>query len=164
MAISIQQFHPVFVGEVSGVDLTKPLSPDEACEVEAAMDRFAVLVFHDQPISDEQQQEFSRNFGDLENAQGGNITKTTDRRLQTGMNDVSNLDKDNKPLCSRQPSADVQSWATACGIPTVHSGRFPAKYSLLSARAISGQRRRQYRVCGHACRLRRSRSGHEDRH
>ncbi|MGI9409984.1 MAG: TauD/TfdA dioxygenase family protein, partial [Hyphomicrobiaceae bacterium] len=135
MAISIQQIHPVFVGEVSGVDLTKPLSTDEAREIEAAMDRFAVLVFHDQPINDEQQQAFSRNFGDLENAQGGNITKTADRRLQTGMNDVSNLDKDNKPLApdSRQRMFNLGNrlWHSDSSFRAV-----PAKYSLLSARAI----------------------------
>ncbi len=29
MAVSIRQLHPVFVGEVSGVDLRAPLSRDE---------------------------------------------------------------------------------------------------------------------------------------
>ncbi len=135
MAISIQQIHPVFVGEVSGVDLTKPLSPDEAREIESGMDRFAVLVFHDQPVSDDQQQAFSRNFGELENAHGGNITKAEDRRLQTGMNDVSNLDKDNKPLApdSRQRMFNLGNrlWHSDSSFRPV-----PAKYSLLSGRAI----------------------------
>ena len=39
------------------------------------MDRYAVLVFHDQNITDEQQIAFTRNFGEIENARGGNITK-----------------------------------------------------------------------------------------
>ena len=30
------------------------------------MDRYGVLVFHDQPLTDEQQLAFSRNFGELE--------------------------------------------------------------------------------------------------
>ena len=135
MAVSIQQLHPVFVGEVSGVDLTKPLAADDAHEIESAMDHFAVLVFHDQPISDDQQQAFSRNFGELENARGGNITKTEDRRLQTGMNDVSNLDKNNQPLApdSRQRMFNLGNrlWHSDSSFRPV-----PAKYSLLSARAI----------------------------
>lgn len=137
MTITIKQIHPVFVGEVSGVDLTKPLTPDEATTIEQAMDRYAVLVFHDQALNDEQQQAFSRNFGELENARGGNITKPQDRRLQTGMNDVSNLDKDNKPLAadSRQRMFNLGNrlWHSDSSFRAV-----PAKYSLLSARAIPG--------------------------
>ena len=56
MSVVIKQIHPVFVGEVSGVDLTQPLSSEVANQIEAALDEHAVLVFHNQAISDEQQQ------------------------------------------------------------------------------------------------------------
>ena len=135
MSITIQQIHPVFVGEVSGVDLTKPLSPDEANEIEVAMDKYAVLVFHDQQITDEQQQAFSRNFGEIEDARGGNVTKPEEKRLQAGMNDVSNLDKAGKPLArdSRQRLFNLGNrlWHSDSSFRAV-----PAKYSLLSARKI----------------------------
>src|SRR5882762_9881733 len=98
MGVSIQQIHPVFVGEVSGIDLTRPLSPADVAAVEAGMDRHAVLVYRDQRITDEQQMTFSRNFGALEDARGGNITTPEDKRLPVGMNDVSNLGKDGQPL------------------------------------------------------------------
>ena len=62
MTISIRQIHPVFVGEVEGVDLRRPLSAEEVEAIEAGMDRYSVLVFHDQSLSDEQQVAFSRNF------------------------------------------------------------------------------------------------------
>ena len=64
MAVSIRQLHPVFVGEVSGVDLRRALTRDEAAAIDAGMDRYAVLVFHGQNITDEQQIAFSRNFGE----------------------------------------------------------------------------------------------------
>src|SRR5262245_56738277 len=80
--ISIRQIHPVFVGEVSGVDITQPLTREEVAALEAGMDRYAVLVFHDQKLTDEQQMAFSRNFGALEDARGGNITRPEDKRLQ----------------------------------------------------------------------------------
>ena len=54
MAISIRQIHPVFVGEVAGADLTRPLAKQEVAAIEAGMDRYGVLVFRDQRISDEQ--------------------------------------------------------------------------------------------------------------
>jgi alpha-ketoglutarate-dependent 2,4-dichlorophenoxyacetate dioxygenase len=37
MAVSIRQIHPVFVGEVNGVDLRRPLSRDEVRAIEAGM-------------------------------------------------------------------------------------------------------------------------------
>ena len=98
MAVSIRQIHPVFVGEVSGMDLRQPLSRDEVAAIEAGMDRYAVLVFHDQNITDEQQIAFTRNFGEIENSAGGNVTKPEEHRLNPLMNDVSNLGRDHKPL------------------------------------------------------------------
>ena len=47
MAVEITELTPGFVGEVSGVDLTKALTSDEAAIIEDGMDRLAVLVFHD---------------------------------------------------------------------------------------------------------------------
>ena len=135
MSVVVKQIHSVFVGEVSGVDLTQPLTSDVANQIEAALDEHAVLVFHNQAISDEQQQAFSQNFGKLENAKGGNVTKATDRRLQEGMNDVSNLGKDNKPLPrdSRQRLFNLGNrlWHSDSSFRAI-----PAKYSLLSARVI----------------------------
>jgi alpha-ketoglutarate-dependent 2,4-dichlorophenoxyacetate dioxygenase len=52
MPVAIRQIHPVFVGEVSGVDISKPLSKEDVAAIEAGMDKYAVLVFHDQPITD----------------------------------------------------------------------------------------------------------------
>ena len=49
------------------------------------MDRYAVLVFHNQNITDDQQMEFTQNFGEIENAKGGNITKDNEYRLKKGM-------------------------------------------------------------------------------
>jgi len=136
MTISIRQIHPVFVGEVSGVDLARPLAPDEVAAIEAGMDRYAVLVFHDQKITDEQQMAFSRNFGGLEDARGGNITKPEDKRLQAGMNDVSNLGRDGQPL-----SRDSRVRLFNLGNMLWHSDSsfrpVPAKYSLLSARVVN---------------------------
>ena len=136
MTVSIRQIHPVFVGEVSGLDITRPISPAEVAALEAGMDRHAVLVFHDQRLTDEQQMVFSRNFGVLEDARGGNITKPEDRRLQVGMNDVSNLGRDGAPMArdSRQRLFNLGNmlWHSDSSFRPI-----PAKYSLLSARVVN---------------------------
>ncbi|NEM51419.1 TauD/TfdA family dioxygenase, partial [Escherichia coli] len=75
MAIAIRQLPPFFVGDVSGIDLRKPLTRDETAELQAAIDHYAVLVFHDQDITDEQQLAFALSFGEREQARGGTVTK-----------------------------------------------------------------------------------------
>jgi alpha-ketoglutarate-dependent 2,4-dichlorophenoxyacetate dioxygenase len=137
MSISIRPLNPFFAGEVSGVNLAQPLSADEIAELEAGMDRFAVLVFRGQPLTDEQQMAFAMQFGPLENAHGGNIPiAVSDRRIRVGMNDVSNLDKHGRPLPpdSRQRLFNLGNmlWHSDSSFRAV-----PAKYSILSARLVN---------------------------
>jgi alpha-ketoglutarate-dependent 2,4-dichlorophenoxyacetate dioxygenase len=137
MAIAIRQLTKHFAGEVSGVDLRKPLTKDEAAAIEAGMDKYAVLVFHDQDITDDQQIAFALNFGERENPRGGNITKREDYRLgSAGLNDVSNLGKDGKPL-----PKDHRTHLFNLGNCLWHSDSsfraIPAKFSLLSARVVN---------------------------
>ena len=136
MALAIRQIHPVFVGEVTGIDISKPLARDEVAALEAGMDRYAVLVYPDQRITDEQQMAFARNFGQLEDSRGGNITRAQDRRLDSGMNDVSNLAKDGSILEreSRQRLFNIGNmlWHSDSSFRPI-----PAKYSILSARTVN---------------------------
>ena len=136
MAISIRQIHPVFVGEVSGADLTKPMSRDQVAAIEAGMDRYAVLVFRDQNLTDDQQMAFTKNFGEIEGARGGNITKDNELRLKQGMVDVSNLDKDGKPL-ERTDRRRMFNLANRLWHSDSSFRAIPAKYSILSGRVVA---------------------------
>src|SRR5438477_5855258 len=136
MPMAIRQLQKHFVGEVSGLDLRQPLTQEQAREVEAGMDKYAVLIFHGQDISDEQQLAFALNFGEREKARGGTVVKKEDYRLISGLNDVSNLGKDGKPLArdSRAALFNLGNWLW-------HSDSsfrpIPAKFSLLSARVVN---------------------------
>jgi alpha-ketoglutarate-dependent 2,4-dichlorophenoxyacetate dioxygenase len=137
MAISLRPRHaPAFFAAVEGVDAARPLAPETVTAIEAGMDAYAVLHFPGQRLSDEQQMAFTRNFGAIENARGGNITKAQDKRLVTGMNDVSNLGRDGRPLArdSRQRLFNIGNmlWHSDSSFRAV-----PAKYSLLSARVVN---------------------------
>jgi alpha-ketoglutarate-dependent 2,4-dichlorophenoxyacetate dioxygenase len=138
MAISIKDLTPGFVGEVSGIDITQPLTPAQVAELEAGMDRYGVLVYHDQRFTDEQQKAFSLNFGPLEHTAGGNVTKAADRRLDPHMADVSNLGVDHKPLGRddrrRLFNLGNQLWHSDSSFRAI-----PAKYSLLSGRIVVDQ-------------------------
>ncbi len=127
---------PDFAGEVSGIDLTRPLTAAEVAAVAAGMDRFAVLVFRDQRLTDEQQIAFSANFGPLEQATG-DLAQGAARRLSMQVNDISNLDRENRVL-----ARDDRRRLFGLGNRLWHSDSSfkptPAKYSALSARVIPG--------------------------
>ncbi len=135
MSIAIEPATENFVGEVSGAHLGEPLARGDVEAIEAGMDRFAVLIFRGQTLTDEQQVAFSRNFGEIELAIGGNVTKPEDRRLAVELADVSNLAETNEILApdDRRGLFNLgnQLWHSDSSYRTV-----PAKYSLLSARKI----------------------------
>jgi alpha-ketoglutarate-dependent 2,4-dichlorophenoxyacetate dioxygenase len=137
MALSIRPIdpsRPEFAGEVSGIDIARGVSAPDAAAIGAGMDRYAVLVFHDQQITDAQQYAFSQNFGPMETATG-DIAAPGERRLSMAINDISNLDQAGKVLARddrrRLFNLGNRLWHSDSSFkPT------PAKYSLLSARVI----------------------------
>jgi alpha-ketoglutarate-dependent 2,4-dichlorophenoxyacetate dioxygenase len=135
MSASIRPLTRDFAGELTGIDLREPLSETDIEAIEGGMDRYAVLIFRDQPLTDAQQVAFSRNFGEIELALGGNVTRPEDRRLAVELADVSNLTETNEVL-----SPDDRRGLFNIGNQLWHSDSsyraVPAKYSLLSARQI----------------------------
>jgi alpha-ketoglutarate-dependent 2,4-dichlorophenoxyacetate dioxygenase len=66
MTIFTSALHPLFVGEISGLDLRTPVDQATFREIAQALDRYAVLVFRGQPLSDDHQIAFSRLLGPIE--------------------------------------------------------------------------------------------------
>ena len=136
MTIDIRPLTPGFAGEVSGIDATHPLTPAEVSTLEAGMDQYGVLIYHDQNITDEQQKSFSLNFGALEETRGGTIANGP--RLGAYMADVSNLDTNHKPLARddrrRMFNLGNQLWHSDSSFRAI-----PAKYSILSGRITVSQ-------------------------
>jgi alpha-ketoglutarate-dependent 2,4-dichlorophenoxyacetate dioxygenase len=135
MPLSIKQIGPGFVGEVEGIDLTRPLPASDIAAIHAGMDRYAVLIFHGQSFTDEQQLAYTQSLGPIELAIGTSLRRPDEYRLPTTFADVSNLDKDNTPF-----ARDDRRRLFAIGNRLWHSDSsfkvVPAKYSLLHARAI----------------------------
>jgi alpha-ketoglutarate-dependent 2,4-dichlorophenoxyacetate dioxygenase len=55
-----------FAAEALGISLAEGISAEQAQDIERAMDRYGVLVWRDQPLTEEQQIAFARNFGPLD--------------------------------------------------------------------------------------------------
>jgi alpha-ketoglutarate-dependent 2,4-dichlorophenoxyacetate dioxygenase len=66
MGLQVRPLHPLFAGEAAGVDLRRPLGEDAVRAIEQAMDRYGVLVFPGQPLSEDEQIAFARRFGPLD--------------------------------------------------------------------------------------------------
>ena len=136
MAMSVERLGPSLGARVTGLDLTRPLDPEQVAAIEAGMDEHAVLVFPAQRITDEQQVAFTLNFGALEETAGGNVTPKDQRRLNPQMADVSNLDQHGVPLARddrrRMFNLGNQLWHSDSSFR-----RTPAKYSILSGRVVS---------------------------
>src|SRR6516225_2504211 len=134
MAIELTPLHPTLGAELRGVDLTRPVEPEIFAEIEAAFNRHGILVFPEQPVTDEQQLAFSRLFGQLEvnpNYAGAKM------RLRADLADISNLDAEGRVL-GRDDRRNLfnlgnQLWHTDSSFKHV-----PAKCSLLSARELPG--------------------------
>ena len=133
-SLRVTPLHPHFVARVEGLDLRQPLAPAQSAWVESQMDRYAVLVFPAQDLTDEQQVAFGENFGPME-AETASV-EVHKRRLGHGkMNDISNLDEHGRLL-----AADDRRRMFALGNRLWHSDssfkETPSKYSLLHARLI----------------------------
>jgi alpha-ketoglutarate-dependent 2,4-dichlorophenoxyacetate dioxygenase len=135
MAISVKALHTLFVGEIHGPDLRDPVDQPTLREIVQALDHYAVLVFRDQPLTDNEQIAFSGLFGPLETAVG---SMRCDRKSRLGnrrLADVSNLDENNNIRSEsdswRRMQLANQLWHTDSSFKTV-----PGMLSFLSAREL----------------------------
>jgi alpha-ketoglutarate-dependent 2,4-dichlorophenoxyacetate dioxygenase len=132
MSIQFRPVTPNIGAEASGIDLREPLTAEQVRQIHGAMDRYAVLVFHDQPLTNEQHLAFTTALGPLENTMGNTLRTAADFRLPGTFADVSNLDGNNQPY-----GRDDRRRLFAIGNRLWHSDSsfkaVPAKYSLLRA-------------------------------
>jgi alpha-ketoglutarate-dependent 2,4-dichlorophenoxyacetate dioxygenase len=129
--MQITQIHPLFVGEVSGVDIRLPPTPQTVAAIDEAMARYAVLVFRGQPMSEDQQIAWSCGFGTLDTGLT-KITKAQSRYKHNTTMDISNvmLDGSLAPAGHKKLAGALanQLWHSDSSFQYV-----PGKYSMLSA-------------------------------
>src|SRR6202049_2830060 len=135
MAISIYPVTPSFAAEVGDLDLARPLDPADLAAVKAAFATYAVLIFPDQQLTQEQHLAFAALFGPLEMTIAVH-RKDAPLRVRKEFADVSNLNhKDKvwgKDSRTRQFQLANRLWHTDSSFK-----RLPALASLLYARAIA---------------------------
>jgi alpha-ketoglutarate-dependent 2,4-dichlorophenoxyacetate dioxygenase len=134
MAITVCPVTPGFVAEIGDVNLSTTLEPADLAAVKDAFTKYAVLIFPDQHLSQDQHLDFARNFGPLETTIAL-FRKEAKLRVRKEFADVSNLDPDNKVWGenSRRRMFELGNrlWHTDSSFK-----RLPARASLLYARSI----------------------------
>src|SRR3984885_14095542 len=95
MAITVCPVTQSFAAEIGDVDLSAPLAPTDLQAIKEAFAKYAVLIFPDQQLSQDQHLDFARHFGPLETTIAL-YRKDAQLRVRKEFADVSNLSPDNK--------------------------------------------------------------------
>jgi alpha-ketoglutarate-dependent 2,4-dichlorophenoxyacetate dioxygenase len=95
MAIEVRPLSPSFAAEIGAIDLSRPMDAATVRTLWDAIDRYAVLVFHDQRLTDTELRDFAAAFGPLEIGRGA--LQGGKRRLTLPqIGDISNLDEESR--------------------------------------------------------------------
>jgi alpha-ketoglutarate-dependent 2,4-dichlorophenoxyacetate dioxygenase len=130
MTLTIRKLEEHIGAEVQGIDITSPIDAETFDKLRGALCEYAVLVFHDQDITDEQHVAFSEGFGPLE------MTLPNDPIGDGGpIGVISNLDENGDII----PPEDSRTLYTVANTLWHSDGSFkrvPLRGSLLSAKVI----------------------------
>jgi alpha-ketoglutarate-dependent 2,4-dichlorophenoxyacetate dioxygenase len=136
LPVTARRLHPLFVGEVSGVDAGAPLAAATVRAICDALDHYAVLVLHGQHLDDERQLAFARHFGEIEAPRSARSGEK--RRLRPEISDISNLDENDRLRAAEDPRRFDQLgnrlWHTDGSFR-----RIPAALSMLYAHRVPRQ-------------------------
>jgi alpha-ketoglutarate-dependent 2,4-dichlorophenoxyacetate dioxygenase len=134
MTITVYPVTPSFAAEIGDVDLSEQVAPADLQAIKEAFTQYAVLIFPNQLLSQDQHLDFARHFGPLETTIGV-YRKDAPLRLRKEFADVSNLNHDNevwgKESRLRLFQLGNRLWHTDSSFK-----RLPALASLLYARSI----------------------------
>jgi alpha-ketoglutarate-dependent 2,4-dichlorophenoxyacetate dioxygenase len=135
MALRFRRLHPHFVAEVSPVDLREVHEAETLAAIRAGMDEHGVLVFRDQPFTDDQQLAFAQRLDGQLHAKTGTAALGLNRLGNDALVDISNLDEhgditrpDNR---RRVYGLGNRLWHTDASFQDP-----PGRYSMLSAKVI----------------------------
>jgi len=130
--LQITRLHPGFGAAIDGVELRRPLDDGAWARIWEAFNEHSLLVFHDQPLTDDEQMRFTRRFGPLETT-----VKTLGKedRLDPHLVELTNVDDEGRLMDWSDRRMMYQSgnqmWHSDSSFKPV-----PAQASLLSGRVV----------------------------
>lgn len=93
MLLTFRQLHPHFVAEANGIDLRHAHDRETLEQLRAGMDEYAVLVFRNQPLSNDDHLAFAQRFDGQLHTKTGISALQKNRFGNEALADVSNVDE-----------------------------------------------------------------------
>jgi alpha-ketoglutarate-dependent 2,4-dichlorophenoxyacetate dioxygenase len=134
MTITVCPVTPSFVAEIGDVDLSAPIESADLLAIKDAFTAYAVLIFPDQHLSQDQHLDFARHFGPLETTIAAYRSEAA-LRVRKEFADVSNLDHNNE-LWGKESRLRLFQLGNRLWHTDSSFKRLPALASLLYARSI----------------------------
>src|SRR5262245_60276535 len=135
MGLTFRKLHRHFAAEVSLIDLRAVADRGTLDEIRSAMDEYAVLVFRDQPFTDDEQLAFAQRFDGALHTKTGSAVVRKSRFGNEALTDISNVDESGEILSTddrrRMYSLGNRLWHTDASFQDP-----PGRYSMLSARIV----------------------------
>ena len=135
MDLAFRKLTPHFAAEVSAVDLRRVDDRETLDRIRAGMDEYAVLVFRDQPLSDDEQLAFAQRLDGLLHTKTGSRVLRKSRLGNEALSDISNLDEHGEIMASgdrrRMYALGNRLWHTDSSFR-----QKSATYSMLSGREV----------------------------
>ncbi|MGH7354900.1 MAG: TauD/TfdA dioxygenase family protein [Candidatus Rokuibacteriota bacterium] len=135
MGLTFKKLHPHFFGEASPVDLRAVHDADTLAAIRAGMDEHAILVFHDQAFTDDDQLAFAQRLDGALHERTGSRAIGKNRLGNEALSDISNLGADGDIMQQgdrrRAYALGNRLWHTDASFVDP-----PGRYSMLHARVI----------------------------
>jgi alpha-ketoglutarate-dependent 2,4-dichlorophenoxyacetate dioxygenase len=135
MALTFKQLHPLFVGEAGPIELRAVHDEPTLAAIRAAMDQYAVVVFHDQPFADDEHLAFAQRLDGALHTKLGSAAIQRNRFGNEALGDVSNVGPNGEILQQgdrrRAYSLGNRLWHTDASFQDP-----PGRYSMLHAKVI----------------------------
>jgi alpha-ketoglutarate-dependent 2,4-dichlorophenoxyacetate dioxygenase len=135
MTLAFHKLHPHFAAEVSGIDLRQAHDPEVLDRLRAGMDEHAVLVFRDQPLTNDEQLAFAQRFDGTLHTKTSVAVLAKNRYGNEALTDISNVGAAGDILAAndrlRMSTLGNRLWHTDASFENP-----PGRYSMLSARVV----------------------------
>jgi alpha-ketoglutarate-dependent 2,4-dichlorophenoxyacetate dioxygenase len=135
MALRFERLHKHFVGEASPIDLRRVHDPEALAAIRAGMDEYAALIFHDQPLTDQDHLDFAQRLDGALHTKLGSAAIVKNRFGNEALGDISNVGADGEILQQgdrrRAYSLGNRLWHTDASFQDP-----PGRYSMLHAKVV----------------------------
>ena len=135
MTLAFHKLHPHFAAEVSGVDLRQAHDRELLERLRAGMDEHAVLVFRNQPFTNDEQLAFAQRFDGTLHSKTSVAVLAKNRYGNEALTDISNVGASGDLLAAndrlRMSTVSNRLWHTDASFENP-----PGRYSMLSARVV----------------------------